>query len=56
MFIPYGGEMDFTYMPCWFRLYQKLHLRVKSITEAQYYGRIEKEGNSVILFNFAVND
>lgn len=30
MFIPYGGEMDFTYAPCWFRIYQKLHLRVKS--------------------------
>lgn len=33
MFIPYGVEMDFT---CWFRLYQKLHLRVKSITEPQH--------------------
>lgn len=33
MLIPYGGEMDFTYVPCWFRIYQKVHLRVKSITE-----------------------
>lgn len=23
MFIPYGGEMDLTYMPYWFRMYQK---------------------------------
>lgn len=30
MLIPYGGEMDFTYMPCWFIIYQKLHLKVKS--------------------------
>lgn len=30
MFIPLGGEMDFTYMQCWFRIYQKLHLKVKS--------------------------
>lgn len=43
MFIPYGEEMDFTYAPCWFRIYQKVHLRVKSITEGLETENLENE-------------